>query len=97
MTSQQRTYIISVVEELERRITSTRRRARKIRSLDAAVRLVRRRLPDCTGHPTFISFVAACDSTKRDCGWRAPLTPSLFQQTQFAFALPAKHLTNQWS
>jgi hypothetical protein len=87
MTAEQRTYIVSVGEEVERRITRTRRRADKIDCIDAALRLVRRRLPDCIGHPTLTSFLAACEAVKRDFGWRPPpaLLESEAEQTQLRF------------
>jgi hypothetical protein len=87
MTSAQRAYIVNVGEELQRRIQSARSRARKIHSIDAALRLVRRRLPDCVGHPTFASFVAACEGAKHEFGWRRPLAPVGLGQTQFEFPL----------
>lgn len=93
MTSAQRAYIVNVAEELQRRIQKARSRARKIHSIDAALRLVHHRLPDCVSHPTFASFVAACEGTKYEFGWRRPLAPVGLEQTQFEFTLFPEHLT----
>jgi hypothetical protein len=97
MTSVQRTYIVNVGEELQRRIQSARSRARKIHSIDAAIRLVRHRLPDCVSDPTFASFIAACEGTKHQFGWRRPLPSVGLGLTQLEFTLFPEHLTRRTS